>query len=268
VSDVGLGLEGDGIVEPIWAADETLRDPERGGTGLIREFDGSAYLQDEEITLQAHIHSDIAAPPPTSIVYDVDVPAAFRVGDMWLPEYVPGLALAANTEVRSAGEATSAGQLRTYEIPGTTDPEIVDGARVEFFFLLDGAGPNDIYCGRLDRPNAGDWYRSVRPWAIEVRNVITQRGGVSILENVINPGRGETVKLRYVLGSSGYVMITVFDLKGDIVDILYRGRRSAGEYSTAWDGRNRGGRIVARGIYFIKVVGPGIEEVRKVLVVK
>jgi hypothetical protein len=35
-----------------------------------------------------------------------------------------------------------------------------------------------------------------------------------------------------------------------------------------WDGRNRGGRDVARGIYFIKVVAPGVEETRKVLIVK
>ena len=67
---------------------------------------------------------------------------------------------------------------------------------------------------------------------------------------------------------SGFVTITVFDLKGDIVDILYRGRRDVGEYSTTWDGRNRGNRIVSRGVYFIKVVAPGINEIRKVLVVK
>jgi flagellar hook assembly protein FlgD len=64
------------------------------------------------------------------------------------------------------------------------------------------------------------------------------------------------------------VTITVFDLKGDIVNVLYRGQRAAGEYSTTWDGRNRGGRVVARGLYFIKVVGPDVNEIRKVLVVK
>jgi len=50
--------------------------------------------------------------------------------------------------------------------------------------------------------------------------------------------------------------------------VLYRGQRTAGEYSTSWDGRNRGNRVVARGVYFIKIVGPGINEIRKVLVVK
>jgi hypothetical protein len=148
-------------------------------------------------------------------------------------------------------------------IPGDTDPEISDNAGLEFFFEIGG-----VYCGRLTRPTASDWYRSVRPWLIDIQDVVRQRGGVTILDNVINPTRGETVKLSYQLPGAGMVNIMVFDLKGDIVDVLYRGRRDAGEYSTAWDGRNRGGRIVARGVYFIKVVAPGIDEVRKVLVVK
>ena len=86
--------------------------------------------------------------------------------------------------------------------------------------------------------------------------------------NVINPLRGETAKVTYSIPQTGMVTINVFDLKGDIVDVLYRGQRTAGEYSTSWDGRNRGNRVVARGVYFIKIVGPGISEIRKVLVVK
>ena len=101
-----------------------------------------------------------------------------------------------------------------------------------------------------------------------MRGLRSQRGEVTILNNVINPEQGDTTRLHYVLENSGTVTVQVFDLKGDIVDILHRGRQNAGEYSTTWDGRNRGGRIVARGVYFIKIVAPGISEVRKVLVVK
>jgi flagellar hook assembly protein FlgD len=91
---------------------------------------------------------------------------------------------------------------------------------------------------------------------------------VTILHNVINPLRGEKTNLHYVVDKPGYVTITVFDLSGDIVNVLYRGQQAAGQYSTSWDGRNRGGRIVARGLYFVRVVGPGFDEMRKVLVVK
>ena len=112
------------------------------------------------------------------------------------------------------------------------------------------------------------WYNNLRPWLFEIHEVIEQRGRVTILDNVINPEQGDTVKLQYILPDSGMVTIQVFDLSGDIVDVLYRGSQKAGDYSTSWDGRNRGGRIVARGVYFIKIVGPGVNEIRKVLVVK
>ncbi|MBW8003334.1 MAG: hypothetical protein FVQ80_15195, partial [Planctomycetes bacterium] len=146
------------------------------------------------------------------------------------------------------------------------DSEIKNGALVEFFFEI--IGPPGLYCGRVTNTGASDWYRYVRPWSFYIRDVRRQRGNVSILNNVINPTQGETVKLHYVLPSSGMVTIHVFDLKGDIVNVLYRGRKDAGDYTTTWDGKNRGGRNVARGVYFIKVVGPGINEIRKVLVVK
>ncbi|HUV08029.1 MAG TPA: FlgD immunoglobulin-like domain containing protein, partial [Spirochaetia bacterium] len=187
---------------------------------------------------------------------------------VWLPGgpgpygEVPGLTNRGDSEARSVNELGAGGQLRDYQIPGS-DSEIRDGSEVEFFFEMNG-----LYCGRLTDPGASDWYRRVRPWAISLRNIAIQRGGVTILNNVINPLQGEKVTLLYSLPKSGMVTIQVFDLKGDIVDVLLRERREAGSYSTTWDGRNRGGRIVARGVYFVKVVAPEIEEIRKVLVVK
>jgi fibronectin-binding autotransporter adhesin len=62
--------------------------------------------------------------------------------------------------------------------------------------------------------------------------------------------------------------VQVFDLAGDLVAMLFRGSRTAGEHLLMWDGRNSAGKIVAPGVYFIKVVGPEIAEVRKVLVTK
>jgi hypothetical protein len=146
----------------------------------------------------------------------------------------------------------------------SSDPEIKDGADLQFLFLLhDGA---ELFpCARVEDPLDP---RTARPWSYKVRDLRAQRGDVTILNNVIDPLRGEKAGLHYSLSNAGYVTITVFDLKGDIVNVLYRGQRGAGEYSTTWDGRNRGGRIVARGLYFIKVVGPDVNEIRKVLVVK
>ncbi len=108
----------------------------------------------------------------------------------------------------------------------------------------------------------------VRPFAYDLHSVIQQRGEVTITNNVINPASGQLAYLHYVMASAGSVTITVFSLSGDIVAVLARGSQAAGEYTTAWNGKDRGGSIVARGVYFIRVVGPGIDETRKVLVVK
>jgi len=103
---------------------------------------------------------------------------------------------------------------------------------------------------------------------ITLEDVVPQKGNVAIVNNVINPVAGEQTRLRYLLESGGNVKIQVFSLSGDIVAVLREGRQNAGEYDVFWDGRNSGGRIVAKGIYFIRIVAPGVDETRKVLVVK
>jgi flagellar hook assembly protein FlgD len=103
---------------------------------------------------------------------------------------------------------------------------------------------------------------------LELRELFAQRGNVTIANNVINPNQGDRATLNYVLESAGLVRINVFNVAGDLVDTLYTGRKQAGEHSTTWDGTNRQGYPVARGIYFIRVMAGGIDEYRKVMVVK
>ena len=43
----------------------------------------------------------------------------------------------------------------------------------------------------------------LRPWTFELHTLRTQRGGVTILNNVINPDKGDTATMQYVLGSAG-----------------------------------------------------------------
>jgi len=110
--------------------------------------------------------------------------------------------------------------------------------------------------------------RTAAPYLIPIGEVIKQRAGVTILNNVINPTSGEETTIAYDLETSGMVTVQVFTLDGKVVKILHRGQQGTGSYSYSWDGTNIGGRIVARGIYFIRIVAPGIDEIRKVMVVK
>ncbi len=162
-----------------------------------------------------------------------------------------------------ADSGTDFDLLRDFSIPAA-DGEVADGNTIEFLFAAD-FGLGTRYCLRVLDP---DDPRTVRPYAFKISDVLRQRGGVTIVENVINPRAGDRTRLTYTLSSSGRVTIQVFSLGGDIVNVLYAGYQSAGIYSASWDGRNRAGRAVSRNIYFIKIVAPGIDEIRKVLVVK
>ena len=160
-------------------------------------------------------------------------------------------------------------QLRDFVIPAS-DAEIVDGAIVEFVFQV-RSGPgiaDDLFCARVENPAAVDWYDHVLPWSFTIHDERTQKTGVTILKNVINPDLGEVTTLHYILGTSGTVTIGVYDLAGDLVRVLRRGTAPAGDNLLTWDGKTSSGRTVARGVYFIRVVGPGIDEVRKVLVTR
>jgi hypothetical protein len=287
ITDVGLGF-----IEPTIAWDPVpVQDPFPGSIGSITRFDGTKFLQDRDARLQASVlDATLQALLPTPTIdlhYDLDVAAPTLLGTLWLPVvdtlFVPAASHTGTypgvPDSDTAHNAdTAAGSLhdindpapppdptrREYLIPSTTDPKIRDGADLEFMFVATYGGIS-FPLARIPNPNDP---RTARPWVYKIRDLRAQRGGATVSNNVINPLRGETAYVTYTLPQAGRVSVTVFTLNGDVVDVLYRGERAAGEYSTTWNGRNRGGRVVARGVYFIRIVGPGIDEIRKVLVVK
>jgi flagellar hook assembly protein FlgD len=86
---------------------------------------------------------------------------------------------------------------------------------------------------------------------------------------VINSDNRENVYIRYNLTRPGRVTIQVFTLDGTLVKSIRRNeQRAIGIYTDSWNGTNNGNRPVARGMYFIRVVGPDLDEIRKVMVVR
>ena len=272
ISDVGLGF-----VIPVLAQDQEItRDPTRGGIGMVTTFDGTKWLPPQNTFLEARVMPPGLAGATVTLYWDVNPPIAEDFNNLWIPPgattlwpgnvngdraHTPG-----DTQARGPITMTGInGPLRDFIIP-SADPAIKDGALFQFMFLLnDGAG-HVLPCAlpAADPSNPA----GVGPFKYMIRALIQQRGSVTITNNVIRPDNGQTAYLHYTLSTAGQVTVTVFDFSGSIVNVLQRGPQGAGEYTTAWDGKNRGGRAVARGIYFIRVVGPGFDEIRKVLVVR
>ena len=105
-------------------------------------------------------------------------------------------------------------------------------------------------------------------WSFRLKANIRQRGGVTILNNVIDASAAEKAVVCVEMPSKGRLDVLVMTLDGNIVDYLHRGIADSGTHYYSWDGTNLRGNPVARGMYFIRVSGEGLDETRKVMVVK
>ena len=257
---------------------DSLNNPQPLGTsalGLLREFDGSGRLYDRDTTVFAAVDLSGSASSslPLSLYYDVAPPVDTGLtlditgrdpdlGLFWLPSFVSGVNQVPNEAARLQQPffvSEPDGVSRNILIPAA-DPEIQSGAAVGFLMRL-----GELWVARgtvADDPTQFDL------WRYGVQDLVRQRGGVTIANNVIDSNRGERTALNIDLAEAGQVTVLVFTLDGDMVVALHRGRLAAGSYTMTWNGTNGAGNPVARGMYFIRVVAPGIDEIRKVMVVR
>ncbi len=122
-----------------------------------------------------------------------------------------------------------------------------------------------LYALRLTNPLD---FTSLDLWSYKTKNLIEQRGGVTVLNNVINVTNGEKVAIKVNMPSEGKLNVIVMTIDGNIITYLHHGTTTAGEHYYSWNGKNQNENAVARGLYFIRIVGNGIDETRKVMVVK
>lgn len=245
VTDVVLS-----VVEPVWASDNSGGGSETGGgSSAVRRFDGTEKLPPLDIQLQVYNPT----PYEVNLVYEVEPLPSLEIQSVGSKPPENMQALAASSAILIGVQ----NNLYTFYLPLS---EIHDGGRINFMFIL-----GDMEAKRLVNPKDPS---AVSLWSFVVQPIVRQRGGVTILTNKINPDLGEQTRIIYSVERAGSVSIVVTDLKGDIIDSLKRESQEPGEYQFTWDGRNRGERKVAPGLYFIKVVGPDINEIRKVLVIR
>ena len=164
------------------------------------------------------------------------------------------------------------------------DFKLAAGNEYQFFFkILDSAGnPIEIdhdgdaetakiplYAFRMPKEQiATGNFSFIDLWSFNISSITKQRGGVTILNNVIDAGIGEKCTVEVNLPSEGNLNIFVMTLDGNIIKRLSKGIVTAGTHYYYWDGKNNAGNPVARGLYFVRVSGSGIDETRKVMVVK
>ena len=122
--------------------------------------------------------------------------------------------------------------------------------------------------------------------SLEVRDLIIKRGimvlghllasltptETELLSNYPNPFNPETW-IPYRLADDGFVTLTIYDGKGQVVRSLDVGHRIAAVYESRskaiyWDGRNNLGEAVASGVYFYHLSAGDYSNTRKMLILK
>ncbi len=86
-------------------------------------------------------------------------------------------------------------------------------------------------------------------------------------QNYPNPFNSSTI-FRYGTPKSGFVRLTIHNLLGQKVRVLYDGVQSAGYYLASWDGKNETNKNVPSGIYFYKLESTTVTISRKLVLVK
>ncbi len=262
-----LGID---LVQPVWATDGSGGELNQTGTShVIHDFTGLQPLAPRDITLQAKVFGGAANNGlPLQLFYDVNATSSLVTNGIWLPNgiFQPTGVVAkvppnSDTASRSIAPSSSdaAGDLKTFVIPGA-DAQLNSGKQVQFIFRI-----GSLYAVR--GTNQSD-PRQLGLYQFPLQAITTQKNGVTILHNVIDPTQGQQTEILYTMKKAGVVTVEVFALDGSAVQVLHRGRQAPGDYSVSWDGKNAGGHIVARGIYFVRVVAPDTDETRNIMVIK
>ena len=103
----------------------------------------------------------------------------------------------------------------------------------------------------------------------EVRVNVSVPRVAQLYPNYPNPFRqGQSTVIQYDLPDTAPVEVTLrlFNVLGQELGVLYRGRQSAGYYRWQWNGRLNDGRLVAPGIYFLILETGNRRLIRKLAV--
>ena len=89
----------------------------------------------------------------------------------------------------------------------------------------------------------------------------------ALQQNYPNPFNPSTV-IEYNLPVDGQLSLTVYNLSGQLIQVLYDSYEFAGQHSVRWDGRNEKGQSVASGVYFYHLQTADFNETRKMLLIR
>jgi len=85
--------------------------------------------------------------------------------------------------------------------------------------------------------------------------------------NYPNPFNSETT-IKIEIPKEFFIKLTLFDLLGREISILFDGKKSAGTYNVTWDGFDKNGHQASSGVYILRMESDGFSHVSRMLLLR
>ncbi|MFN8177215.1 MAG: FG-GAP-like repeat-containing protein [bacterium] len=218
---------------------------------------------------------------PIALLGTTDDPHGFRLAAL-------GRSAAGRTRVAVEWEAErlgtafgDAGVVRgSFHDTGAPVPGV--GSAVSLAASVSGLATNDPYRWRARQRSRSPFFPTM-PWITPVGNAAgetdlrTAATPSAVIETRVPsqpdlqvlPTPFEDVAIaRFALREPAPVRLAVYDVAGRLVRALLDGSAGAGETRVLWDGRDSRGRVVAPGVYFVRLFSPAERLVARVVRVR
>ena len=100
------------------------------------------------------------------------------------------------------------------------------------------------------------------PQRLILQKKITIPNKYSLLQNYPNPFNPSTT-IQYELPQNGNVNVSIYDVKGELVEKLVDGYKNTGKYSIQWNPQN-----MSSGQYFYQISVDGFVQTKKMVLLK
>ncbi len=114
-------------------------------------------------------------------------------------------------------------------------------------------------------------YTVAQTWMVQVDEVSTGESLIpektDLHQNFPNPFYPETV-ISYTLKEDSFVIIDVYNSKGQKVITLLNEQNKAGNHQISWNGSDEKGMKLSSGIYFYRMKSGTFETIRKMILAK
>ena len=126
----------------------------------------------------------------------------------------------------------------------------------------------DVSYGR--RPDGGPNFESFMtptPGESNLSNSETRAGPITLRQNYPNPHVTDTI-IPYSLSTAAHLVLTIYNVRGRILQQIDFGIKEPGSYRALWNGRDLQGDLVSSGVYFYTLASTNYRVTRRLIIVR